>query len=174
MPGTEVMSDGEKDESMFAFNPDARVNSARVGECPIAVTVADNVLLRPQQLAEFGQVLHSAKTTAIYIPVCALECRQNSLDLFTHGSPVRFTPQACWKKAPTYMMMPASFPSLTKAAPIYCLYNESRTMILAIQRCSRPSSIFSIAPIPELRFIGIERPATKESGPIMQAITGLP
>jgi Family of unknown function (DUF6445) len=48
------MSDGEKDESMFAFNPSASVSSARVGKCPIAVTVADNVLLRPQQLAEFG------------------------------------------------------------------------------------------------------------------------
>jgi len=48
------MSDGEKDEGMFAFNPNASVSSARVGECPVAVTVADNVLLRPQQLAEFG------------------------------------------------------------------------------------------------------------------------
>src|ERR1700732_3728682 len=48
------MSDGEKDEGMFAFNPDASVSSARVGKCPIAVTVADNVLLRPRQLAEFG------------------------------------------------------------------------------------------------------------------------
>jgi len=48
------MSDGEKDEGMFAFNPNARVGSVRVGECPIAVTVADNVLLRPQQLVEFG------------------------------------------------------------------------------------------------------------------------
>jgi len=49
-----IMSDGEKDEGMFAFNPNASVSSVRVGECPIAVTVADNVLLRPQQLAEFG------------------------------------------------------------------------------------------------------------------------
>jgi hypothetical protein len=48
------MSDAEKDEGMFAFNPNASVSSVRVGECPIAVTVADNVLLRPQQLAEFG------------------------------------------------------------------------------------------------------------------------
>jgi hypothetical protein len=48
------MSDSEKDEGMFAFNPDASVSSARVGKCPIAVTVADNVLLHPQQLAEFG------------------------------------------------------------------------------------------------------------------------
>ena len=39
---------------MFAFNPNASVSSARVGKCPIAVTVADNVLLRPQRLAEFG------------------------------------------------------------------------------------------------------------------------
>jgi hypothetical protein len=54
MPGTGFMSDGEKDEGMFAFNPSASVSSVRVGECPIAVTVADNVLLRPQQLAEFG------------------------------------------------------------------------------------------------------------------------
>src|ERR1700736_1867269 len=48
------MSDGEKDEGMFAFNPNASVSSVRVGECPSAVTVADNVLLRPRQLAEFG------------------------------------------------------------------------------------------------------------------------
>src|ERR1700731_1004503 len=48
------MSDSEKDEDMFAFNPNASVSSARVGKCPIAVAVADNVLLRPQQLAEFG------------------------------------------------------------------------------------------------------------------------
>jgi hypothetical protein len=48
------MSDSEQDEGMFAFNPNANVSSARVGECPIAVTVADNVLLHPQRLAEFG------------------------------------------------------------------------------------------------------------------------
>jgi uncharacterized protein DUF6445 len=48
------MCDGEKDEGVFAFNPNASVSSARVGECPIAVTVADDVLLRPRQLAEFG------------------------------------------------------------------------------------------------------------------------
>jgi hypothetical protein len=48
------MSDAEKDEGMFAFNPNASVSCVRVGECPIAVTVADSVLLRPQQLAEFG------------------------------------------------------------------------------------------------------------------------
>src|SRR3981189_451772 len=57
MSGTEYMSDGENDESMFAFNRDASVRSVRVGECPIVVTVADNVLLRPQQLAEFGEGL---------------------------------------------------------------------------------------------------------------------
>ena len=48
------MSDVEKNEGMFAFNPNASVSSARVGKCPIAVTVADNVFLHPQQLAEFG------------------------------------------------------------------------------------------------------------------------
>src|SRR6266851_7611063 len=48
------MNDGEKDEGMFAFNPSASVSSVRVGECPIAVTVADNVLLYPHRLAEFG------------------------------------------------------------------------------------------------------------------------
>jgi hypothetical protein len=48
------MSDREQDDGMFAFNPNASVSSARVGKCPIAVTVADNVLLRPQRLAEFG------------------------------------------------------------------------------------------------------------------------
>src|SRR6266581_1368244 len=57
MSGTEFMSDGETDESMFALNPDAGVRSVRIGKCPIVVTVADNVLLRPQQLADLGQGL---------------------------------------------------------------------------------------------------------------------
>jgi hypothetical protein len=48
------MSDREQDEGMFAFNPNARVSSARVGACPITVTVADDVLLRPKLLAEFA------------------------------------------------------------------------------------------------------------------------
>jgi len=48
------MSDREQDEGMFAFNPNASVSSARVGACPITVTVADNVLLRPKLLAEFA------------------------------------------------------------------------------------------------------------------------
>jgi len=48
------MSDGEKDEGMFAFNPNASVSAVHVGECPIAVTVADSVLLRPKQLVEFA------------------------------------------------------------------------------------------------------------------------
>ena len=39
---------------MFALNPNASVRSARVGESPISVTVADNVLLHPRRLAEFG------------------------------------------------------------------------------------------------------------------------
>jgi hypothetical protein len=41
-------------DPIFAFNPNATVSSARVGKCPIVVTVADNVLLCPQRLAEFG------------------------------------------------------------------------------------------------------------------------
>jgi hypothetical protein len=49
------MSGSETDESMFAFNADARISSVRVGHCPIVVTVADDVLLRPQQVAEFGR-----------------------------------------------------------------------------------------------------------------------
>jgi hypothetical protein len=48
------MSDSEQDEGMFAFNPNASVRSVRVGACPITVTVADNVLLRPDLLAESG------------------------------------------------------------------------------------------------------------------------
>jgi hypothetical protein len=48
------MSDREQDEGMFAFNPNATVSSARVGACPLTVTVADNVLLRPKLLAEFA------------------------------------------------------------------------------------------------------------------------
>src|SRR5260370_2421251 len=51
---TEFMSDREQDEGMFAFNPNASVSSARVGACPITVTVADDVLLRPERLAEFA------------------------------------------------------------------------------------------------------------------------
>jgi hypothetical protein len=57
MSVTQFMSDVEKNEGVFAFNPNASVSSARVGKCPIAVTVADNVLLHPQQLAEFGRGL---------------------------------------------------------------------------------------------------------------------
>jgi hypothetical protein len=48
------MSGREQDEGMFAFNPNASVSSARVGACPITVTVADSVLLRPRLLAEFA------------------------------------------------------------------------------------------------------------------------
>jgi hypothetical protein len=40
---------------VFAFNANATVSSVRVGQCPIAVIVADDVLLRPQQLAEFAR-----------------------------------------------------------------------------------------------------------------------
>src|SRR4030088_852605 len=100
--------------------------------------------------------MNLSKTTAIYILVYALDYQRNSHDLFMHGSTVRFTVQACWKKAAIYMMMPASFPLLTKAVHIYCLYNESRTMIPPIREYSLPSFIFSIAPILELRSIGIE------------------
>jgi hypothetical protein len=62
------MSDGEKDEGMFAFNPNASVSSARVGKGPIAVTVADDVLLRPQQLAEFGLGLRFAEDDSNLYP----------------------------------------------------------------------------------------------------------
>jgi len=48
------MTAADSAEAMFAFNPHATVSSARVGKCPIVVTVADNVLLCPQRLAEFG------------------------------------------------------------------------------------------------------------------------
>jgi len=48
------MSDSDRDEGMFAFNPNANVSSVRVGESPVAVTVADDVLLHPRRLAEFG------------------------------------------------------------------------------------------------------------------------
>src|SRR5260370_19283953 len=48
------MGGSEKGEGMLPFNPKANVSSVRVGKFPIAVTVADDVLLRPQQLAEFG------------------------------------------------------------------------------------------------------------------------
>jgi hypothetical protein len=54
MSTIEPMSAGEKNESMFAFNPDASVRTVHVGECSIGVTVADDVLLRPRQLAELG------------------------------------------------------------------------------------------------------------------------
>jgi len=68
MPGIQFMCDGKKDESMFAFNPDASVSSIRVGKCPIAVTVADNVLLRPQQLAEYGLGLNFAEDDSNLYP----------------------------------------------------------------------------------------------------------
>jgi Family of unknown function (DUF6445) len=68
MSGTEFMSDGENDEGMFAFNPNASVSSFRVGECPIAVTVADDVLLRPHQLAEFGLGLEFAEDDSNLYP----------------------------------------------------------------------------------------------------------
>jgi hypothetical protein len=64
----ERMSDSEKDEGMFAFNPNASASSVRAGKCPIAVTVADNVLLRPQQLAEFGLGLHFAEDDSNLYP----------------------------------------------------------------------------------------------------------
>ena len=51
---TEFMSGSGQDEGMFAFNPNASVSSVRVGACPITVTVADNVLLHPELLAESG------------------------------------------------------------------------------------------------------------------------
>src|ERR1700732_3196929 len=68
MSGTEFMIDGENDESMFAFNPDASCSSFRVGECPIAVTVADDVLLRPHRLAEFGLGLEFAEDDSNLYP----------------------------------------------------------------------------------------------------------
>src|SRR5882724_12956546 len=43
-----------RNEDLFAFNPDASVSSVRVGQCPIVVTVADNVLLYPERVAEFA------------------------------------------------------------------------------------------------------------------------
>jgi len=48
------MGDSAKDEGMFAFNPNASASTIRVGQCPIAVTVADDVLLHPHRLAEFA------------------------------------------------------------------------------------------------------------------------
>src|SRR5260370_30703706 len=48
------MGGSEKGEGMLPFNPKANVRSVRVGKFPITVTVADDVLLRPQQLAKFG------------------------------------------------------------------------------------------------------------------------
>ena len=62
------MSDGEKDDGMFAFNTNASVSSVRIGKCPIAVTVADDVLLRPQQLAEFGLGLEFAEDDSNLYP----------------------------------------------------------------------------------------------------------
>jgi hypothetical protein len=62
------MSDGEKDEGMFALNPNASVSSVSVGKCPVAVTVADDVLLRPQQLAEFGLGLEFAEDDSNLYP----------------------------------------------------------------------------------------------------------
>jgi hypothetical protein len=49
-----MRADIETEESVFAFNPNARISSICVGHTPITVTVADDVLLRPQRVAEFG------------------------------------------------------------------------------------------------------------------------
>jgi Family of unknown function (DUF6445) len=62
------MSDGEVGEGMFAFNPDANVSSVHVGECPLPVIVADNVLLRPRQVAEFGRGLELAEDDSNLYP----------------------------------------------------------------------------------------------------------
>jgi hypothetical protein len=62
------MSDGGKDEGMFALNPNASVSLVRIGKCPVAVTVADDVLLRPQQLAEFGLGLEFAEDDSNLYP----------------------------------------------------------------------------------------------------------
>jgi hypothetical protein len=51
LPG---MSGNQHNSGMFAFNPNASVSSARVGKCPVVVTVADDVLVHPQRLADFG------------------------------------------------------------------------------------------------------------------------
>jgi hypothetical protein len=62
------MSDVEENEGVFAFNPNASVSSARVGKCPIAVIVADNVLLHPHQLAEFARGLTFAEDDSNLYP----------------------------------------------------------------------------------------------------------
>ncbi|MFL6604921.1 MAG: DUF6445 family protein [Steroidobacteraceae bacterium] len=46
--------DGGRHGDGFAFNPSAAVSSARVGNDPVTVIVADNVLLHPHWLAEFA------------------------------------------------------------------------------------------------------------------------
>jgi len=49
-----MRTDIETDESVFAFNPNARISSVLAGHTPIAVTLADDVLLRPEQVVDFG------------------------------------------------------------------------------------------------------------------------
>jgi len=67
---TEFVSERRKRKRLCSpFNPNASVSAVRAGRCPIAVTVADNVLLCPQQLAKFGRGLEFLEDDRIYIPV---------------------------------------------------------------------------------------------------------
>jgi hypothetical protein len=124
MSGTEFMSAGEKDEGMFAFNPDASVSSVRVGECPVAVTVADNVLLRPQQLAEFGLGLTFVEDDSnLYPGVRARVPSEFSRPFHTWLTrTLRFTGVL---QENSYICDDASF---------FSIVNKSRTNLLPLQR----------------------------------------
>ncbi|HWS61566.1 MAG TPA: DUF6445 family protein [Steroidobacteraceae bacterium] len=118
------MSDSEKDEGMFAFNPDARVSSARVGECPIAVTVADNVLLRPQQLAEFGLGLTFAEDDSNLYPGVRARVPQEFSRPF-HAWLTRTLHSTGLLEESSYIHDDASF---------FSIVNKSRADLLPLQR----------------------------------------
>jgi hypothetical protein len=124
MSGTEFMSDSEKDESMFAFNPDASVSSVRVGECSIAVTVADNVLLRPQRLAEFGLGLAFAEDDSNLYPGVRARVPAEFSRPF-HGWLTRALHRTGVLEESSYIHEDASF---------FSIVNKGRANLLPLQR----------------------------------------
>jgi Family of unknown function (DUF6445) len=118
------MHDGEKDEGVFAFNPNASVSSVRVGACPIAVTVADNVLLRPQQLAEFGLGLNYVEDDSNLYP----GVRARVPAEFSRPFHAWLTHTLCH----TGMMEESSY--VYEDASFFSIVNKNRANLLPLQR----------------------------------------
>jgi len=109
---------------MFAFNPNAIVSSARFGECPIAVTVADHVLLCPQRLVEFGLGLtFAADDGNLYPGVRARVPQEFSRPL--HGWLTRALHRAGVLEESCHIYEDASF---------FSIVNKNRADLLPLQR----------------------------------------